>query len=118
MRVRVTTTPRSAQLKLDGARVANPLDASVVKSGEHVLEARASGFEPGSRKATFDRNQVIEITLARLPPAAPVPSTSPKKRTTTTSPRPSSKASRPSSAPMRPSATPKKGAGFVADSPY
>jgi hypothetical protein len=111
VRIRVSTTPRTAQLRLDGARVSNPFDGTVAQAGQRVFEARAPGYQTLTRIVVFDRSQVVALKLDRLasstPPAASTKptTTGPKKRTT-------------ASGAQRTSEPPRKGAAFVADSPY
>jgi hypothetical protein len=73
--IRVSTTPPSAQLKLDGMAVPNPFDAHVYPGGSRRFEASAPGMKPQSRAVPFDRDRTVNINLTggAAPPPAPQP---------------------------------------------
>jgi hypothetical protein len=119
IRVRVTTSPANAQLTLDGAAVANPLDATMPRGGKHTFAASAAGHRSASKTLTFDRHQLLTVELRPVVARSSAPVTRQARPAAT---RPAA----PQSAPPPPvlkiekqaPAKKTKGAGFVADSPY
>ncbi len=64
--VRLSAQPPSARFTLDGAALAtNPYEADVPSDTlVHRIAATADGFEPRQLQATFDRDVVLDVTLA------------------------------------------------------
>jgi hypothetical protein len=115
----VSTSPAVATLTLDGAPVANPLDASFPKGGQHSLAASAVGHQSVTKTVSFDRDVKVSLQLrpepvrrAAAPVARPVrPAPPPPQRA---APPPPVLTIQKQPAPAKKT----KGAGFVADSPY
>lgn len=113
--IRVRTSPTSATLRLDGKPIANPYDADVPPSGEHVLEATARGHRKLSRKVRFDADRNLQFNLEKRTAAAP-------KTSAASAPKPRAR----TPLQVRPKSVPKpaekskssKGAGFVSEDPY
>ncbi len=90
--IRVTATPATASIRIDdqergtgSAALSVPADRS-----EHSLQVSATGYEPQTRRLTFDREQSLDIRLERLPTElAAIASAEPEP-----SPRPSRNAPR------------------------
>lgn len=98
--LRVTTTPASAQLTLDGEVVPNPFDAWVARGGTHRVTASATGYVERGVDVVFDRDQTHALALQRA-----AVERAPARRTRR-------KAS------ARSTTTRSRGAGFVTDNPY
>jgi hypothetical protein len=111
--LQITTSPRDAQLLLDGAPVPNPFDARLPKGGSHHVQAAAPGYEGSGLTIELTRERRVALTLEPQRATASGVTTqaadpAPKRRT----------APRRARAPKPPAEEPKKGAGFVAESPY
>ena len=66
VQVTVRTTPSDAELHLDG----EPIDATfelAPDGAEHTLEVRRRGYRDARRTLVADRDQAIEVVLARRP---------------------------------------------------
>ena len=88
----VRALPDGSKLWLDGQRMANPFDVRLPAGYRHKIEARADGYEPTSQMVRLESDAKLTITLRR---AAPTPAST----TTQAEGR-------------------RRGAGFVAESPY
>lgn len=113
--LQISTSPREAQLLLDGAPVPNPFDARLPKGGSYRVDAAAPGYTSSNLtiELTRDRRVALKLKPERVaaPEAAPKPAAAPAP-TRKAEPRRAARAAR------RAATAPKKGAGFVADSPY
>jgi tRNA A-37 threonylcarbamoyl transferase component Bud32 len=70
VRVRIWTTPASAELYLDGEPIPNPFDDTrTTNTEEHTVEARLAGFTAAHRRARFDAplNLRLELVAADAP---------------------------------------------------
>lgn len=107
-RLSVATEPPDAKLLLDGEPVANPFDGELALGSDHTLEAKAEGYATEQRSLRLAADARVTMTLAAEPPPPPAPkAVTPAKRKPVARPATKPKA-----------AKPKRGAGFVADSPY
>ena len=114
--VRVTTTPASAQLSLDGTAVPNPFDAWVARSGGHRFSARADGYIEQSQTVSFEKDRTVSLVLS--PASKPAAQTTPPARektarTESARPRTTRKRITGTTAPSR-----KRGAAFATENPY
>jgi hypothetical protein len=66
VRIRVETSPRDAQLYLDGALVGNPFDSRVALSNKHQFEARLDGFNSTVRTVDFDQDRLVYLSLSKV----------------------------------------------------
>ena len=98
VRVDLTTVPRRARIEVDGKRVKNPYQAELDPSGNHDVRVSARGYETRSWTLSFDRDQKLTLSLSKAQVA--------DKRPAAPKPRKRKREGR------------KKGAGFVAESPY
>jgi hypothetical protein len=119
--IRVATDPQDAELSLDGARVPNPFETGMPKSGKHRLLARAPGYHSDDLSINFDRDQQVTLRLdrARTPKPSRAAISPPPAVVSTRAhrPAPPARQAAPPPAPTtRTSST--KGAGFVTESPY
>jgi serine/threonine-protein kinase len=84
----IRTTPPTAEIRIDDAKVANPFEGDFPKNDlRHRIEVKASGFRSEAEWVTFEQDRALEIALvkgsgthesskhAKLP--APPPSTAP-----------------------------------------
>jgi serine/threonine-protein kinase len=116
----VRASPASAQITVDGARVAgNPFQARYPKDDiARRIGATAAGFEPKWEDVQFGRDVVVNLSLVRRPSAPTVRATmpDPPPRAVATDPTPRAVATDPSSRPpSRPIATT---ASFMDPSPF
>lgn len=113
--IRVTTSPRSSRLKLDGTSVPNPFDAWVAKGGTHRFAAQADGYIQQSRTVSFDRDQSVSLELPAVEKPAAAARPAPKvRRTISTRPR----ATRRKRVRRKAASSRKRGASFVTENPY
>ena len=124
IRIRVETSPEGAALSLDGASVANPFDIWTEQSGDHKIDARANGYDAISRSITFDKNQIVYLSLPRAK-AAPIPKVAPVRRPATkrtataqTRSRRATPTRRATAQKSRVTETRSRGAGFISSNPY
>ncbi len=114
--IRITTSPASARLSLDGSAVPNPFDAWVARGGEHRFSASAEGYVEQSRMVSFDGDRTVSLVLSPLakpPTVSPPPAPKTPARTVTARPRTPRKRVKSTATRSR-----KRGAGFVSDNPY
>ncbi len=73
VQVKVTATPASAVLTIDGERVPLPYEVAVPRAAQrHVVRVEAPGFEPQSHDVRYEANVALAVTLAKsAAPAAP-----------------------------------------------
>jgi hypothetical protein len=144
----VSTQPANAQLELDGNPVDNPFDAQMAQGADHQLKATAPGHATEERSLRLSADTDLTLVLAALPgahvapvpePAAAVPAPEPPQAapaparapapvvhkaapvaTVRTTPAPKHRAAPAPATTTHTTAKPKakRGAGFVADSPY
>ena len=100
--LRISMTPPTALVTIDGAPVAAPSDAKMPRDGkEHQVRVEAAGFEPHVETVRFDNDLALSIVLPARPTAAapsgkpaappptqrwwpPPPTTTPPPKTTAT----------------------------------
>ncbi len=64
IRVKISTVPSTAELYLDGVRVANPFDAELPKSvSAHALRARHEGYKEIAQQLVLRVSQTIQLEL-------------------------------------------------------
>jgi serine/threonine-protein kinase len=87
VRVRLSTHPAGAHLKLDGVPLAtNPYESSMPPDvGTHKILAEADGFEPREIETTFERDVVLDLALA---PAVAQPAAASASAPVSARPRP------------------------------
>jgi hypothetical protein len=123
VRIRVETSPKKAQLYLDGAAVANPYDLQVNTSGSHLFEARLEGYGSATQTVDFNKDRLVYLSLSRAQREATASAASTKQVASVTSQRKTASrasAKQKSVRRARPTASPSKsiGAGFVSTNPY
>ena len=99
--VRITTTPPTALVSVDGAPLVSPSDAKVPRDGrDHALRVEAVGFDPHVETVRFESDLALAVVLTATKPAAtavsrptaptqkwwPPPPAVPAKTTTATAP--------------------------------
>ncbi len=113
----VATQPESAELLLDGNPVSNPYSQELPLGTDHQIEAKAAGHATEQRTVRIAAETKLTLVLAEARAAAPILHRAPPASHV----RAVVKYSKPVPPPVRPVAAkpkPKRGAGFVADSPY
>jgi hypothetical protein len=100
----VRAMPDNVRLWLDGQRMANPFGVRLPRGSKHRIEARADGYETSAQTVRIESDAKLTIAVKRTPPARPhavqaVPSNVRDDRSKPVDKR-------------------KRGAGFVAVSPY
>lgn len=125
VRIRVETSPKDAQLFLDGAPVGTPYDSRVALSGKHQFEARLDGFQSAVRMVDFNQDRLVYLSLSKVPVQAVNKATPRRQVAQNTSlkavKRPVKQTAVKSKSPVRTrGASPAKslGAGFVSTNPY
>jgi hypothetical protein len=117
VRIRVTTIPATAELTLDGSSVPNPFDQFLLKNGDHLFVAKASGYLKKYHRIAFDQDRELSMQLA---PIKQKSRESRRTATKTASRRKSArKVSRRTSQPRRPASRAKSSQkGFISENPY
>jgi len=81
----ISVKPSNAKLYIDGNLVANPYHLTTPRAeGTHEIRAEAEGYETRTMFAAWDRDRVVEMTLAKRapqPPIAPIATAAPKNPT-------------------------------------
>ena len=116
-RVRISTSPKNAELLVDGTKTSNPFDTRLPAGSVHQVHAQAPGHVDQDITLSLDRDRTLALRLNKSPAPAPTPIVQkprPPKATATARRR----TPRPVAAPTPSTQRRTTGAGFVSDSPY
>ena len=70
--LKVTTTPASAVVTVDGAVIVSPADTKMLKDGrDHVVKVEAAGFEPHIETVKLETDIAMSVVLSPMPTAKP-----------------------------------------------
>lgn len=134
VRVRISASPTSAVIELDGKRVSNPYDRQVKAGGRLPVLIRAAGHKPGTWTLQLNEDRELNVALQAASPA-PAKKAAPETVASTESPsaaerkrkarartkaraRPKAKRRRVARArPQRPAKKKRKGT-FISTNPY
>jgi hypothetical protein len=116
-RVRISTSPKNAELLVDGTKTQNPFDMRLPAGSVHQVHAQAPGHLDQDITLSLDRDRTLALRLNKSPAPASTPiAQKPRPRTAAAAAR--RRTPRPVATPTPSTQRRTTGAGFVSDSPY